>query len=181
MVVRYFNSYEDLLALQKFVLRNSAVGKKAMFHRFLAVELVVLFVCLMFAVNHNRFYVLLAFLFISGLAWLFRERSVMMQFKKDFKRGLRKDPDSVFHRQKAITIAPEEFSVEMGGHTNDHRWDSVELISADERYVYMVLKGVMHYVVPKNSFESSDDAKRFMERIREYRAAAHTSDGQNDL
>ena len=91
MVVRYFNSYEDLLALQKFVLRNSAVGKKAMLHRFLAVEIVVLFVCLMFAVNHNRFYVLLAFLIISGLAWWFRERSVMMQFKKDFKRGLRKD------------------------------------------------------------------------------------------
>ena len=89
MQIRFTNTLNQLVALQKYALRHTEVGRKMMLHRFIAVESVILLIAVLFAVNHDRLVVLLVFLSVSGLAWTFRERSVIVQFKRDFKRERR--------------------------------------------------------------------------------------------
>lgn len=54
-------------------------------YRFMVVEAIIIVITIVFAINHNRFNVLLGFVIVSGLVWLLRERAVLLQFKKGFK------------------------------------------------------------------------------------------------
>jgi hypothetical protein len=85
-----------------------------MLHRFIMVECILAFICFVFAINHNRLAVLICFAGLSGLAWLFRERAVIVQFKKDFRREQRKDEINLFDRDRIMTIDTDGFRVLIG-------------------------------------------------------------------
>ena len=169
MQVRYRNTLDDLIALQKFVLRHTDFGKKMMLHRFITVEIIIFLISLLFTFNHNPFKVLLVFIALSALAWLFRERSVLVQFRKDFKREDRRDESGAFHRDRTISINASGITVHSGGGRNSHTWDEVALISRDAKYVYVVLKGVLHHVIPLSAFHDENDAQQFMDAMQAFR------------
>jgi hypothetical protein len=167
--IRYKNNLKELVALQKFALRHTEVGKKMMFHRFVAVESILLFIAVLFAVNHNRTIVLLVFLLVSGLAWLFRERSVLLQFKKDFKRERRKNDTDMFEKERIMTIAPDGLTVEIGEQRTHYTWDHVAYMGKDRKHVYILLTGMLHYVIPLSAF-SNHSPEALLEAIDTYRS-----------
>jgi hypothetical protein len=158
------------VALQKFALRHTEIGKKMMLHRFIAVESIFLFIAILFAVNHNRFMVLLVFLAVSGLAWLFRERSVLLQFKKDFKRERRKDDTGLFDKERIMSLGPGGLTVDIGDQRSHYTWDQVKHTGKDKKHVYVILSGVLHYVIPISAFTGDHDPEAFLEAIASYRA-----------
>jgi hypothetical protein len=166
--IRYRNTLEHLVALQKYVLRNTDFGKKMMLHRFIAVEAIVLFITIIFAINHNRFKVFLGFVIITGLAWLFRERSVLLQFKRDFKRERRKDDQGLFDKDRILTIAPDGLQISFGDTQNQYAWDQVVTVGHDQKLLYIILKGVLHYVIPLSAFADESEALLFLNRIESY-------------
>lgn len=170
MLIRYRNTLDHLVALQKYVLRHTAFGKKMMLHRFLAVEAIVLFIAIIFAVNHNRFKVLLCFVIVSCLAWLFRERSVLLQFKRDFKRERRRDEQALFDKDRVMRIAPDGLTVNVGNQHAHHAWSKVDMTGRDNRHVYIVLSGVLHYVIPVTAFADENEVDIFLDAIEAYRA-----------
>ena len=169
MKLAYHNNLDDLIALQKCMLRHSAFGRKLMLHRFLMVEAVLLFICLMFAINGNPFKVLLVFLALSTLAWTFRERSVIQQFKKDFKKELRKDEENSFAQPRILKISPEQLEVSAGDNHQAHPWPSVEWTGQDERRLYIITSGVLHYAVPKSVFQDEAEMEVFLKLVDTYR------------
>jgi hypothetical protein len=169
MQVRYRNTLKHLIALQKYVLRNTDTGKKMMLHRFLAVEAIILFIAIIFATGHNPFKVLLGFIIASGLAWVLRERSVLLQFRKDFKREQRKDKDGLFEKERILNIAPECFSVDIGSQRAEYTWDQIEITGKDNHYVYIILKGVLHYIIPLSAFTDGDEVGNFLNSIADFR------------
>lgn len=140
-----------------------------MFHRFVAVESILLFIAVLFAVNHDRLLVLLIFLFVSGLAWLFRERSVLLQFKKDFKRERRKNNTNMFEKERIMTIAPDGLTVDVGEQRTRYTWDQVVYAGKDSKHVYILLTGMLHYVIPLSAF-SNHSPEALLEAIETYRA-----------
>ncbi|MGD9364779.1 MAG: YcxB family protein [Desulfobacteraceae bacterium] len=168
MQIRYRNTLEHLVALQKYVLRKTDFGKKMMLHRFIAVEVIVLFITIIFAINHNRFKVFLGFVIITGLAWLFRERSVLLQFKRDFKRERRKDDKGLFDKDRILTIAPDGLKISIGDTLNQYAWDQVVMVGHDRKLLYIILKGVLHYVIPLSAFADENEALLFLDRIESY-------------
>lgn len=168
MQIRYRNTLEHLVALQKYVLRNTDFGKKMMLHRFIAVEIIVLFIAIIFAINHNRFKVFLGFVIITGLAWLFRERSVLLQFRRDFKRERRKDDQGLFDKDRILTIAPDGLKISIGDTQNQYGWDQVVTVGHDRRLLYIILKGVLHYVIPLSAFADENEALLFLDSIESY-------------
>ena len=172
MQIRYRNTMEHLVALQKFVLRNSEFGKKMMLHRFIAVETVIVLISIIFAINHNRFKVLLGFLVVSGLAWLFRERSVLLQFKRDFKRERRKDESGMFDKDRIMTVDAEGLTVEIGTQETRYSWDRIGATGQDRKHVFIVTNGVLHYVIPLSAFSKNEDPKAFLDAIATYRTSA---------
>ncbi len=169
MQIRYRNTLDDLVALQKFVLRNTDTGKKMMLHRYIVVEIILVLILSLFAVNHNRWNVLLAFLIVSTLAWLFRERSVLVQFKRDFKRERRKDKQGLFDRDRILRIDADGFDISIGTDTTHHDWDQVELTGKDRKHIYIVLKGLLHHVIPLSALNDPADADRLLQAIASYR------------
>lgn len=169
MQVRYKNDIKDLIALQKYVLRNTDTGKKMMFHRFMAVEAIILFITIVFAINHNPINVFLGFIIVSSLAWLFRERSVLLQFRKDFKRERRKDKDGLFERERVFSIDSSGIKVEIGTQQSQYAWDEVDMAGQDEHYVYIILTGVLHYVIPQTAFTNEGEAGQFLKEIDSHR------------
>ncbi len=172
MQIRYRNTIKHLLALQKYVLRNTTTGKTMMLHRFLAVEAIILFITIIFAINHNPFKVFLGFVIVSCLAWIFRERSVLLQFKKDFKRERRKDKEGLFDMDRILNIAPDGITVNIGSQRNEYTWDEVDMTGKDKHHVYILLTGVLHYVIPMTAFADENEADTFLSRIASYRAKA---------
>lgn len=170
MRIRYTNTLNHLVALQKFALRHTAIGKKMMLHRFIAVESIFVFIAILFAVNHNRLAVLSVFLIVSGLAWLFRERSVLLQFKKDFKRERRKDDSGMFDKERIMSVDPDGLTVDIGGQRSHYTWDQVKYTGKDQKHVYIILSGVLHYVIPISAFTDDHDPEDFLEAIAAYRA-----------
>lgn len=168
MQIRYRNTLEHLVALQKYVLRNTDFGKRMMLHRFIAVEAIVLFITIIFAINHNRFKVFLGFVIITGLAWLFRERSVLLQFKRDFKRERRKDDLGLFDRDRILTIAPDGLKISIGDTQNQYAWDQVVMVGHDRKLLFIILKGVLHYVIPLSAFADESEVLLFLDRIESY-------------
>jgi hypothetical protein len=169
MKVIYNNDIKDLIALQKFVLRNTGTGKKMMLHRFLAVETIIVFITIVFAINHNPFRVFLGFVIVSSLAWLFRERSVLLQFRKDFKRERRKDKEGRFDRQRVMSISPSGITVDIGAQQSRYAWDEVDMTGQDKHHVYIILTGVLHYVIPQTAFTNEGKADQFLKKIENYR------------
>jgi hypothetical protein len=169
MRIRYRNTLIQLVALQKFMLRNSAFGRKMMLHRFIMVECILMFICIMFAVNHNKLVVLTCFAGLSGLAWLFRERTVILQFKKDFRREKRKDEIDSFDRDRIMTIDTDGFRVLIGSQENRYNWNEVEAVGRDKGNIYILLNGVLHYVVPKSAWEDPAQSEQFFNTLQNYR------------
>lgn len=169
MQIRYRNTLDQLVALQKYVLRHTQFGKKIMLHRFLTVETVVLFISVIFAINHNRFKVFLGFVIVSALAWIFRERSVLLQFRKDFKREHRKDESGLFEKDRILSIGLDGLTVQIGGEQSHYHWEQVEMTGRDSKHIYIILKGVLHYVIPLSAFADEREADAFLEGIASYR------------
>jgi hypothetical protein len=169
MQIRYRNTLDQLVALQKFMLRNSDLGRKMMLHRFIMVECLLVFICVVFAINHNRLVVLMCFAGLSGLAWLFRERTVIQQFKKDFRREKRKDDINLFDRDRVMTIDTDGFRVLIGSQENRYDWSEVEAVDQDKHNIYILLKGVLHYVIPKSAWEDPDQSDQFFNTLQSYR------------
>jgi len=142
-----------------------------MLHRFIAVEVIVLFIVCVFAVNHDRFKVFLVFVIVSCLAWVLRERSVLVQFKKDFKRERRKDEDGLFDKDRILSIAPNGITVDIGSQQNHYDWDQVDITGKDSKYIYIILKGVLHYIIPLSAFSDEKETTAFLESIASYRAS----------
>lgn len=140
-----------------------------MLHRFIAVETIIVFITIIFAINHNRFKVLLGFAIVTGLAWVFRERSVILQFKKDFKRERRKDKSGLFDQDRILSISPEGLTVRIGNDQTLYPWDRVEVTGRDRKHVYIVLTGVLHYVIPLSAFYDDTEADTFLNTIAAYR------------
>ena len=161
MQIRYRNTLDQLIALQKFMLRNSAFGKKMMLHRFIMVECILGFICLVFAVNHNRLIVFLFFVGLSGLAWLFRQRTVIVQFKKDFKRERRKDELNLFDKDRILRFDDVGLRIDIGSQENSYTWSEVETIGQDTKNIYILLTGVLHYVIPKTAWDTEDLSAEF--------------------
>ena len=170
MQIRYRNTLNHLVALQKYALRNTEVGKKMMLHRFIAVESIFLLIAILFAINSNIFKVLLGFLVVTGLAWLFRERSVLLQFKRDFKRERRKDNAGLFDKERVMTLAPEGLTVDMGDQRVSYEWNQIVTTGRDRKHIYIILSGVLHYVIPLTAFSDDNDPEAFLEFIATYRA-----------
>lgn len=172
MEIQYRNTLDHLMALQKYVLRNSLMGKKMMLHRFMVVETIVIFITIIFAINGNPWKVFLGFAIATGLAWLFRERAVMLQFKKDFKRERRKDESGSFEKDRILRIALEGISVRIDGETVHYQWDEVDTAGRDRKHLYIVLTGVLHYVIPISAFSEEKEADNFLRKIASYRTSA---------
>lgn len=168
--IRYTNTLDQLVALQRCALRHTEVGRKTMFHRFIAVESVILLIAILFAVNHNRILVLLTFLFVSSLAWLFRERSVLLQFKRDFKKERRKNDGGVFEKERIMTVAPDGLTVDIDGQRTHYTWDRIVYTGKDRKHVYILLRGVLHYVIPLSAFSGDLEPEAFLESIASYHA-----------
>lgn len=175
MKLAFHNTLPDLIALQKRMLRHSAFGQKLMLHRFLMVEAVLLFICLMFAINGNPLIVLLVFAGLSVLAWFFRERSVIQQFKKDFKKEQRKDEENSFAQPRIMQIKAEHLEVSTGDHHMAHPWPTVEWTGQDDRLLYIVTKGVLHYAIPKSTFQDEEEMQIFLKLVDTYRDKASAS------
>ncbi|MGD9189354.1 MAG: YcxB family protein [Desulfobacteraceae bacterium] len=169
MQIRYRNTLNQLVALQKYMLRNSAFGRKMMLHRFIMVECILAFICFVFAINHNRLVVLMCFAGLSGLAWLFRERAVIVQFKKDFRRERRKDEINLFDRDRIMTIDTDGFRVLIGSQENRYGWNEVEAVGQDKNNIYILLAGILHYVIPKSAWEDRDQSEQFFDTLQSYR------------
>ena len=169
MQIRYRNTMEQLIALQKFMLRNSAFGKKMMLHRFIMVECILVLICLVFAVNHDRLTVFLCFMGLSALAWLFRERAVILQFKKDFKRERRKDELNLFDRDRIVRLDKDGLLVNVGSQENRYAWHEIETTGQDKKNIYILLRGVLHYVIPKSAWDNSDQAAEFYNALKAHR------------
>jgi hypothetical protein len=169
MQIRYRNTLNQLVALQKYMLRNSAFGRKMMLHRFIMVECILAFICFVFAINHNRLVVLMCFAGLSGLAWLFRERAVIVQFKKDFRRERRKDEINLFDRDRIMTIDTDGFRVLIGSQENRYEWREVEAVVQDKNNIYILLTGILHYVIPKSAWENPDQSEQFFNTLQSYR------------
>jgi len=167
--IRYRNTLNQLVALQKHALRHSDVGKKIIIHRYIAVESIFFLIALMFAINSNRFVVLLVFLVVSGLAWLFRERSVLLQFKRDFKRERSKDDTGMFEKERILTIDPEGLTVDVGDQQTHYRWNEVVYAGKDRKNVYIIMSGVLHYVIPLTAFSDENEPDTFLESVAGYR------------
>jgi hypothetical protein len=165
MQIRYRNTLEQLIALQKFMLRNSAFGKKMMLQRFILVECILGFICAVFAVNHDRLTVFLSFIGLSVLAWLFRERAVILQFKKDFKRERRKDALNMFDRDRILRLDDDGLLIAIGSQENCYAWNDVETTGQDKKNIYILLKGVLHYVIPKSAWDNTDQAAEFYQTL----------------
>jgi hypothetical protein len=170
MQVRYRNTLQHLIALQKYVLRNTDTGKKMMLYRFLAVEAIILFITIIFATSHNPFNVFVGFIIVSYLAWVFRERSVLLQFRKDFKREQRKDKEGLFEKDRILNISKEGFSVDMGSQRTEYTWDQIEITGKDKYHVYIILTGVLHYVIPLSAFADENEAVTFLKSIASFRS-----------
>ena len=170
MEVRYHNTLNQLVALQKYVLRNTETGRKMMLHRFILVEVIIVGITIIFAINHNRLNVLLGFLIVSSLAWLFRERSVIVQFRKDFKRERRKDETGQFDRDRILRITPDGLSVQIGLEQTQYQWDELEMAGRDPKHVYLLLRGVLHYVIPLSAFSDENEADHFLDTVESYRS-----------
>lgn len=167
--IRYRNTLNQLVALQKYMLRNSAFGRKMMLHRFLLVECILVFICVLFAINHNRLVVLICFAGLSGLAWLLRERTVIVRFKKDFRRERRKDDINSFDRDRIMTIDADGFRVQIGSRENRYDWSRVEAVGQDKNNIYILLTGVLHYVIPKSAWQVPDHPEQFFNTLQSYR------------
>lgn len=141
-----------------------------MLHRFIAVETIFFLIALMFAINNNPLVVLLVFLAVSGLAWLFRERSVLLQFKRDFKRERRKDETGMFEKDRILTVEPDGLTVDIGDQRTDYTWGEVVYAGKDKKNVYIIMGGVLHYVIPLNAFTDENESNAFLESIASYRA-----------
>jgi hypothetical protein len=172
MKLAYHNSLDDLIALQKCMLHHSAFGQKLMLHRFLMVEAVLAFICIMFAINGNPFKVFLVFAALSVLAWIFRERSVIQQFKRDFKKELRRDEENSFAQPRILQISPEHLAVSTGDNHNSHPWPTVEWTGQDARLLFIITKGVLHYAVPKSVFQDAEEMEIFLKLVDTYREQA---------
>jgi hypothetical protein len=160
---------KHLLALQKYVLRNTDAGRKMMRHRFLAVETIIVLITMMFAITHNLFNVFLGFIIVSCSAWIFRERSVLLQFKKDFQRERRKDEEGLFDLDRILSIAPEGLTVDIGFRRNEYTWDQIDTVGIDKNHVYILLTGILHYVIPLTAFTGENEAHTFLEAIDAFR------------
>lgn len=169
MQIRYRNTLAQLLALQKVVLRHTEFGRKLMLHRFIAVEVIVVFITILFAINHNRFKVFAVFIIVTGLAWLFRERAVLLQFRKDFKRELHKDDAGLFAKDRVLRIAPKDLTVTVGNQQMRYTWDQLEKTDRDGQNVYILLKGMLHYVIPLAAFTDEHEVAAFLDAIASYR------------
>jgi len=168
--IRYRNTLNQLVALQKHALRHTDVGKKMMLHRFIAVEAIFFLIALMFAINNNRLIVLLVFLGVSGLAWLFRERSVLLQFKRDFKRERRKDDTGMFEKERILTVGPDGLTVDIGDQQTHYTWNEVAHTGKDRKHVYIIMSGVLHYVIPLTAFNDENEPDAFLASIASHRA-----------
>ncbi len=170
MQIRYRNTLDHLVALQKFVLRNTDAGKKMMLHRYIVIEMILVFIFSLFAVNHDRLKVLLVFVMVSAVAWLFRERTVLVQFRRDFKREQRKDNLGMFEKDRVLNIDRNGMRVSIGSNENLYTWDQVELTGRDGKHLYIILKGLLHYVIPLSALEDPTQAERIIATIDAYRA-----------
>lgn len=171
MEIRYHNTLDHLVALQKQVLRKTEAGKKMMLHRFILVEAIIIGITIIFAINHNRLNVLLGFLIVTGLAWMFRERSVIVQFRKDFKRERRKDETGQFDKDRILRINPDGLEVQVGLEQTQYDWDQLEWAGRDRKHVYILLKGVLHYVIPVTAFSDENAVTQFLEAIASHPSA----------
>ena len=136
-----------------------------MLHRFIAVESVILLIAVLFAVNHDRLVVLLVFLSVSGLAWTFRERSVIVQFKRDFKRERRKNHGGTFDKERVLTVSPDGLSVDIDGQQSHYAWNQIIYAGKDRQNVYILTEGVLHYVIPLSAFSGDVEPEVFVESI----------------
>ena len=180
MKLAYHNTLADLIALQKSMLRHSAFGQKLMLHRFLMVEAVLFFICLMFAINGNPLIVLLVFLGLSVLAWFFRQRSMIQQFKKDFKKELSKDEENSFAQPRIMQITKEHLEVSTGDHHQAHPWSTVEWTGQDERRLYIITSGILHYTIPKSTFQDEEEMQIFLKLVDTYREEAATAASEQE-
>ena len=94
---------------------------------------------------------------------------MLLQFKKDFKRERRKDESGSFDKDRILTIAPEGLTVEIGGQRTHYTWDQIVTTGSDRKHVYIVLGGVLHYVIPLSAFSDENESQTFMESIARYR------------
>ncbi len=166
MEIRYNNSIEDLVALQKVVVRRSSISKKIVKHRFVTMEIILLLLCLLFIFNNPVWKVLLAFVFLSVLMWLFRERSVVLQFKKDLKKEMRRDTHNSLLAERQLKISPDGIEARMEARISNFTWDQVEYINHDDQYLYFVMKGLLHFIIPKSAFADEAQLNMFLEALQ---------------
>lgn len=175
MKVVYRNTLDDIIALQKMVLRHSRMGRKIMLHRFILVEVILFLICLPLMFAGNPMKIMLFFLVISIVAWIFRERSVILQFKKDMKGQLMRDPDAAFRKETTVRLSEKGLSVTNTGITTDHPWNRLEHFAQDSRYIYILTDGLRNYVIPKTAFPSDAEAETFLGALKDRRRGSEES------
>ena len=166
MQVRYHNKLEHLVSLQKYMLRHSSLGRKMMTHRFIMVEVLIVLIFAMLVMRHDPFKVVLGFIIASCLAWIFREQSALLQFKREFKREMSKDDSGDFHAERILQVSPDGLTMDAVGGRQHLEWSRIEGVGQDSRHIYILVKGVLHYVVPKTAFADADHAQAFFETLR---------------
>lgn len=165
MQVVYRNNLEDIIALQRKVLRHSRLARKMILHRFLFVEAILLLICFLLMLGNPPQKVLVFFIAISALAWVFRERSLMHQFKKDMKGQLLRDPNAAFKQKTTLILDEAGLKVENTGGVTTHPWDEVEHVGRDDRYLYVITDGMRHYVIPKAAFGGNAQSEAFSQEL----------------
>jgi hypothetical protein len=146
------------------------MGRRILLHRFVAVEMVLMLVCLLLVVGGNSpAKVLGFFLAVSALAWGGRERSFLLRFKKDMKGQLARDPAAAFRNETDLACSQSGLMVANSGVTHEHPWAAVEHIGMDRRYIYLLTHGLHHYVIPLSAFGSAEQADRFFVEVERFR------------
>ena len=165
MRVEYENDAKNLVALHKRVLRSTDVGRKMLLHRHFMVQAVLVVVCGMFAVNGDRLTVLAVFVALSVLAWVLRDRAVVMKYKKDLKNNMPKGADGNGLVRRSMALNPDGLGFEAGGQEHRYAWADLEAVEADADNVYVMPEGLMHFVIPKSAF-SPEQLQEFMETLK---------------
>jgi len=164
--IEYSNTINDLVAAQKVALRHSSTSQNLMVQRWLLVEALLAGLCVMFAFNHSPRNVLMAFLALSALAWVLRYRTVVVQFRRDLKREVKKDTTRSLFQPRILRLTETGISIDTSGTVADYDWSKVVHVGTDKRYLYVITDGVLHYAVPRRAAADDTQWEQFVAAVQ---------------
>ena len=77
----------------------------------------------------------------------------------------------MFEKERILSITPEELCISFGGQQSCHAWDEVEQVGRDREHIYIILKGVLHHVIPLSAFTDEKEADDFFTTLDGYQSA----------